>query len=51
MTDIQVAAGEALTYNRIGGLNHEMILDIAHDHDVDPKLIYEELEWDWPDSA
>lgn len=47
--DLQSALEDARTYNRMGALDHGMILDIAHDHNVDPKAIYDGLEWDWPE--
>ncbi len=48
MSDLDAAVGECKTYNRMGGLDHEMILDIAHTFEVDPRDVYEGLEWDWP---
>lgn len=46
--DLVRAIGECRTYNRMGALDHEMILDIAHDHEVDPREVYRGLEWEWP---
>lgn len=43
--DLQDAVGEAKAYNRMGGLDKAMLEDIAHDFDVDPKDILEELGW------
>jgi hypothetical protein len=45
MTDLQQAVAEAYTYNRMGALTEEMLNDIAHDHDVDPGDILEEMGW------
>lgn len=44
-TDLDDAVGEALAYNRMGGLDEAVLKDIAHDHGVDYRDILEELEW------
>lgn len=46
MTDEQIAAGEALSYNRMGALTKEMLADICHDHEVDMGDVLEEMEWE-----
>lgn len=45
MTDLERAVSEALAYNRMGGLDENVLNDIAYDFNVDPKDILEELGW------
>lgn len=45
MTDVQIAAGEALAYNRMGGVTEDMVRDICHDHNVDMGEVLEEMGW------
>ncbi len=39
------AVGEAIAYNRMGGLDENVLKDIAHDYEVDYRDILEELGW------
>lgn len=45
MSDLEQAVLESLAYNRMGGLDENVLNDIAHDFNVDPKDILEELGW------
>lgn len=42
---LEDAVAEAKTYNRMGGLDEQVLRDIAHDYNVDVGDILEELEW------
>lgn len=44
-TTLADAVGEAKAYNRMGGLDENVLRDIAHDYDVDMGDILEELGW------
>lgn len=39
------AVGEALAYNRMGGLDENVLRDIATDYNVDYRDILEEIGW------
>lgn len=45
MSDLDDAIGEAKAYNRMGGLDENVLNDIAHDNDVTPGDLLEGLEW------
>ncbi|MCK4815030.1 hypothetical protein KA005_04610 [bacterium] len=45
MSDLNNAVGEAKAYNRMGGLDEQMLKDIAYDFGVDPRDILDELGW------
>lgn len=45
MTDLEQAVNEVLAYNLLKGLDEKVLNDIAHDFNVDPKDILEELGW------
>lgn len=45
MTDLEQAVSEAITYNRMGALDKNVLNDIAYEFNVDPKDILEELGW------
>lgn len=45
MTDLEQAVSEAITYNRMGALDQNVLNDIAYYFNVDPKDILEELGW------
>ncbi len=48
-TDLEAAVDEARTVERLGGLDHQTILDIAHDYNVSAKELYSNLELVWPE--
>lgn len=45
MTDLELAVAEAITYNKMGGLDKAVLEDIAFDNDVDAEDILEAIGW------
>lgn len=46
MSDLDLAVGEALAYNRMGALDKSVLEDISYDHGVSAKDILKKIGWD-----
>lgn len=51
MTDLEAAVEEAETIQRLSALDHQTILDIAHDYEVSARDIYKSLDMKWPEEG